>query len=577
MPRRRLLLGVVSAAALLVAGRAISAVYADYMWYRAMGASPLWSMRATDVIVIYGAGFAVAFAVALANFSTLARSIESLTLPRRLANIEFGEAVPGRYLDRFALGLSLGVAGALLPLLPSWTSLALARLGASFRELDPYFHHDLAFYTAWLPLEKAVYMWVMLLVVTVSLVVVALYSLTPGLRWDRAGLRMSTRVRRHLSVLAALILLLTMWSYRLESYDLLIQAAGEAKSFSYVEHQWLLPGLLILSIATVAAAATVLFSGWTGQLRTSLVAVTGVIILSVAVQEVVPRIVRRFTPPDSLAASERPYAATRAEFTRRAYDIPLTARGSAGAPDVVAVDTRTVDEEGSRSPRRDSLVYPGATGLAVITDPQLDVAGPRLGDGLSRIGYAWAYQSVGLLSDSVPRRARLVAVRDVRRRVGALAPIFAQGSTAQPLFHSDTLYWKLELYSASSDYPLSEPRVLAGQGRNYFRHAATALVNGRTARVMIAPTANPDPIAREWMRAFPNTADARAPAILRRLTARPWSPTESSADGTSDDSTFRAEVTRLYNVMRASLAATNLSAFGIAYDSLGVLISRHAK
>src|SRR4029078_5472498 len=121
--------------------------------------------------------------------------------------------------------------------------------------------------------------------------------------------------------------------------------------------------------------------------------------------------------------------------------------------------------------------------FVLVANPQLDIAGQRLGEGLSRLGYAWAHQSFDLLSDSVPRRARIVSVRDVRERVRALAPVFAQSTIIEPMFHADTLYWKMELYSASSDYPLSDHFVLAGEERSYFRHAATALVNARTARV----------------------------------------------------------------------------------------------
>ena len=571
MLRRRLLLGVVMAAALLVAGRALSATYADYTWYRALGATALWNERALDLILIYAVGLAVSFGIALTNFSTLASSIGALTLPRRLANVEFGEAVPRRYLDRFAVALALGVALILMPLLPSWESLALLRRRVAFQERDPYFHHDLAFYTTWLPFEKTAYMWVMLLIVTVALLVIALYSLTPGLRWDRSGLHMSTLVRRHLSVLATVILLLTMWSYRLASYDLLIQTGAEP-GFSYVDHQWLLPGLLILSIATAAAAATMLFSGWTGQLRTSFVAVTGVIILSIAVQEVVPLIVERFTPAEAMAASERPYAAMRAEFTQRAYDVPVVTREGGPGSVLAAGDTVDPGIEEWPSLQQDSLVYPGAEGLLVVSDPQVDVAGQRLGTGLSRAAYAWAYQSVALLSDSLSHRGRIVTVRDVRRRLLALAPIFAQGNTAIPLFHADTLYWKVELYSASSDYPLSEARSFGGTERSYFRHAATALINGRTARVSFAPVSNPDPIAREWMRAFPHSADHRAAAVVRNLTPTPWDPGGPQVTGAADDSTFRARVTQLYNAMRAALAAGNLTAFSAAYDSLGALI-----
>lgn len=579
MPRRRLLIGVVIAAALLVGGRALSALYADYTWYAAMGATPLWSERAGDLLLIYGIGTVIAVFVAFVNLSALGRSIGTLTLPRRLANVEFGEAVPRKYLDRFAFVLSIAIAAAVTPALPSWTSLALARLGVSFRESDPYFQHDLAFYTTWLPFEKSVYSWAMLLIVGVSILVVVLYSLTPGLRWERVGIRMSARVRRHLSVLAALLLLVTMWSYRLQSYDLMIRGGGgEGGVFSYVDHQWLLPGLLLLWIATAAVAITVLLSGWTGQLRTSFIAVTVIVVLSISVQEIVPLLVRRFTPKDAQVVRERPYAATRADFTLRAYDLNAASLEALRKSTVSAsLDSLPTSVPGQQLLRQDSLVYPGARGLVVVADPQLDVAGPRLGEGISRLAYAWAYQSFDLMSDSIPRRARVITVRDVRNRIRALAPVFAQGSIVEPMFHADTVYWKLELYSASSNYPLSRHYVLAGEERSYFRHAATALVNARTGRVMIAADPSPDPISTAWMTAFPNSADYRAPGIVRELATTPWEPVVSESPVTTSDSVFRASVTRLYNRMRAALVSANLKEFGIAYDSLGALIAPNRK
>lgn len=576
--RRRLLTGVVVAAAALVGGRAASALFADYTWYTALGAGALWSERAGDLLLIYGIGSVFAVAFAFLNLSALGRSIGVLTLPRRLANVEFGEAVPRKYIDRFALLLSLAIAAAVTPALPNWTLLALARLDVRFRESDPYFQHDLGFYATWLPLEKAVYSWAMVLIVAISLVVVILYSLTPGLRWERAGIRMSARVRRHLSVLAALALLVTMWSYRLESYDLLVNGSGEGGAFSYVDHQWLLPGLLILSIATAAAAITVLLSGWTAQLRTSFVAVTVIVVLSISVQDIVPLLVRRLTPADAQAVRERPYLATRADFTRRAYALTASTYEALRKSAVSAALDSVVNSAASQQLlRQDSLAYPGARGLVVVANPQLDIAGQPLGDGLARVGYAWAYQSLDLLSDSVPRRARIVSVRDVRARVKALVPVFAQGSIVEPMFHADTLYWKLELYSSSSNYPLSEHYMLAGEERSYFRHAGTALVNARTARVMIAADPAPDPIAQAWTTAFPNAADYRAPGIVRELTTTPWSPIALESTASSSDTSFRAAVTRLYNHMRAALAAGDLKAFGNAYDSLGSIIGPQRK
>jgi uncharacterized membrane protein (UPF0182 family) len=537
-----------------------------------MGATPLWNERALDLVLIYGIGSLVAVVLGFVNLSVVARSIGALTLPRRLANVEFGEAVPRKYLDRFALVVSVATAAALTPLLPTWTLLAMARLPVAFRETDPFFQHDLEFYTTWLPFEKAMYLWTMLLVAAVAILVVVLYSLTPGLRWDRATLRMSARVRRHLSVLAALLLLVTMWSYRLESYDLLIRGSGEDGTFSYVDHQWLLPGLVLLSIVTGAAAITVLVSGWMGQLRTSFIAVTAVILLSLTVQQIIPLTVRRLAPAAQVAVRESSYGGTRQDFTRRAYDQDLSSDDALRRSVLSAgTDSASSNTVGQQLLREDSLVYPGARGFVVIANPQLDVAGQHLGGDVSRLGYAWAYQSLDLLSDSIPLRARLITVRDIRARITKLAPAFTQGTTVEPVFNADTLYWRLELYSASSDYPLSRHFVLAGEERSYFRHAATALVNARTARVMIAAVSSPDPLAQAWMAAFPNSADYRAPGIAHALTASPWEPLSPQATETTDSS-FRARVTRLYNRMRAALAAADLKAFGIAYDSLGALI-----
>jgi D-arabinose 1-dehydrogenase-like Zn-dependent alcohol dehydrogenase len=85
--RRRLLVGVVIAAVALIGGRAASVLYADYTWYDALGASPLWRERTGDLVLIYGIGSVIAVLVAFLNLSALGRSIGVLTLPRRLANV----------------------------------------------------------------------------------------------------------------------------------------------------------------------------------------------------------------------------------------------------------------------------------------------------------------------------------------------------------------------------------------------------------------------------------------------------------------------------------------------------------
>lgn len=316
-PGRRLLFGLAAGAAVLLLGRILAVVYADYSWYSALDASALWSERARDAATIHTVSAALAGLFALINLFAIRRSIVSLAFPRRLGNVEFGEAVPARYLDRGVLVLSVAVALLAALVVPRWEHLALIKSGIFFGERDPFFRMDLSFYVAWLPLELSGYTWALTVLVSVSAVVIGLYALTPSLRWERGALRLSVHVRRHLAVLGALFLLITAWNYRLAGYRLLIDGTGVNGMFSYIDHQWLIPAYLSLSVVTVAAAALVLVSGWTGQLRTIFFTISAVLVFSIALDLVLPSVARRFAASSDDTRQQQPYAATRAAFTRR--------------------------------------------------------------------------------------------------------------------------------------------------------------------------------------------------------------------------------------------------------------------
>jgi uncharacterized membrane protein (UPF0182 family) len=577
-PGRRLLAGLVAAAAILLLGRALALVYSDYIWYSALGATSVWEEKARDVAVVHVVSAVFAGLFALLNLFSIRRSIMSLAFPRRLGNVEFGEAVPTRYLDRAVMAFSVGIALFMSLMVPRWQQLAMVRSGVRFGESDPFFETDLSFYVAWLPLENETYAWTLALLVSVSVVVVGLYALTPSLRWEGGVFRLSVHVRRHLSVLGALFLLVMAWSYRLDGYHLLVRGTGVNGMFSYVDHQWLIPAYLSLSVVAVAGAALVLVSGWRGQTRAVFYTVSAVLVCAVTLDLVLPSVARRTGGSSADARNQQSYAATRAAYTRRAYGevsgAPVAAREVLrfGPFDDSARSMALVEEY-----RQRILVYPGARGAAVITNGG-PIAAPALGDGLSRIAHAWAEQRLDLVWNSLPSNARIARRRDVRERVSALAPVFAQGSSVYPSFLGDTVVWIVELYSASDWYPLSTHFTVAGADRSYFRHAGTALVNSMTGRVTFVSDQSPDPIAVAWRARYPAMFRAGRPDILDALTANPGGPgaNESGREPfpTGSDSVFRRTVSRLYSRMRQSLMSGDLKGFAAAYDSLGAVI-RH--
>lgn len=324
--RRWLTIALAAAAVLLIVGRSLAGVYADYLWYEALGAAALWRTRMGAVAALRIGSGLLATLFAFANLYAVRQSVVSLVFPRRLANLEIGEEVPGRYLMGAAAGLAV-ILGVLLAM-PSdnWMSLVLARSAHAFGETDPYFSQDLGFFVYWLPLEGAFWMWAFFMTIVVGIAVILLYALTPSLKWQRGSLYASAYVRRHVTVLAGVLLLLLAWSFRLDMYGLLIDGSGTDGAFSWADHRVGVPGDLLLSLLTLGASLIVLWAGFAGQLRLAAISVLTVVGLSLVIREIAPAIASRNGTDVQRAKREQPYLGTRATYTRRAFDVDVMPR-----------------------------------------------------------------------------------------------------------------------------------------------------------------------------------------------------------------------------------------------------------
>ncbi|MDQ3997171.1 MAG: UPF0182 family protein [Gemmatimonadota bacterium] len=573
--RRRIAIGVLTAAVLLIVGRAVTGIYVDYRWFESLDAGDVWRAQIMNSLWLRTASAAAATLFVFANLYAVRHSVVSLVLPRRLANLEIGEEVPGRHLVLAAAVLSALCGAALALPRETWTAYVLAREGEPFGDADPYFQHDLGFFVYWLPFERTLYLWAVVAVAVVVTVVVGLYALTPSLRLTRGKLYVSTYVRRHVTVLGGVLLLLLAWSFRLHMYRVLANGSGEGGAFTFIDHRVAIPGDLVLAVVTLGAALVVVWSGWTGQIRLAFFAVTAVLGFSLVVKQLAPVLANRLTDPTDPAAREGPYAATRALYARRAYgvgqvaadtsigyssvadlatgvaiwDAPAILRAlersrpgrayaagvgwlasgdgvtavvaerpatpAADGPlhwNVVRVLATAADDRGDLVRLGDgeaiagpAVVHDSAASPIVVADPDGRIAGTELRGRVSRLAHAWALQRARLLWGDLPGpRAVLVVRRAVRDRVRALAPFFAQGTLVAPLVVADSLYWAIDLYSASRSYPLSDVITLAGAEVTYLRHAAVALVDAATGRVRLVADTTLDPIAATWRRRFPS-------------------------------------------------------------------------
>ncbi|HMC53669.1 MAG TPA: UPF0182 family protein [Gemmatimonadaceae bacterium] len=576
--RRWLFIVVAGAAIALLVGRVIAGIYTEYLWYAALGANDVWAAKYETLIALRVMCSTAATLFVFANLYAVRQSVVSLVLPRRVGNLDIGEEVPRRHLTWVAAALSLIIGVSLAWVQSDWSAVLAARIGLPFGESDPYFATDLGFFVYRLPVELSLFMWTVTVVLVAIGLVVLLYALTPSLRWEQGTLYVSGYVRRHLAMLAGILLLVLAWHYRLEMYTVL----GEGSSgdgFGYLDHRVVVPANLLLSLVTLGAGLTVVWAGWSGQMRLAFAALTGVLVAALSARQVAPFIARRATADRDPAARDRPYEATRAGYTRRAFAVDrITGADStvrfntlgdaapyvsvwdegalhraseralagtavgwttsdsgliaflptlAGGGSVAMFAASTSEESGTpmrlARPSGETppmLIVTDSTARALlVADSSGRVNAPSLSGSGVRLAHALSMQDFriwfGDLPDPMPK---LLTHRTVRDRVRMLAPFFAQGSTISPVWFADSLAWTLELYSASDSYPLSRRVSIAGSTYAYYQHAATALVNAATGRTVLITDSLPDPVALTWMGRFPRlfVRATSLPAAVRR-------------------------------------------------------------
>ncbi|MCU0636292.1 MAG: UPF0182 family protein, partial [Gemmatimonadaceae bacterium] len=345
--RRTLLYGLGLVALALLVGRALADLRVDQLWYAAMGAGPVWREKMIDLAILRGLGFTGGALFAFANLYAVRRSIVAVAVPTRVGNIEIPAVIPGRRLVWFCVAGAVALGLALAAPLTGWHTIAMARHGLPFNDGEAIFERDFGFYVYWLPIENAAYLWTLLALTAVGLLVFFLYALTRSLRLEDRRFRATTHVRRHLSVLGALVLVLLAWSYRLDAYDLFLTGSGPDGAFVSVDRLVSQRADLGLAFLSLLAAVVVLRSGWVGQVRMALVVITVVILAAVVGRQLAPLLASRVDRGPDPLRGERAYLDARAAYSRRAFAVDaFSARAALDSAALPPVQDAAVWDDG---------------------------------------------------------------------------------------------------------------------------------------------------------------------------------------------------------------------------------------
>jgi uncharacterized membrane protein (UPF0182 family) len=331
--RPRTLLFILAAViilALIVLSLADSLVV-DLLWFSSLGYHQVFDTTLLAQVVIFATVWSAALlAICISGMIALggSRERERLHVVRRSEEMvevnlpelirSLGDRVPWRLLVLgaaavLALFAAQGEAG-------NWDVYLKAAYGVPFGLKEPAFGLDVGFYVFTLPLlDQLRDLFLMILVLTAAL--------TAALYWARGSLDFSTTPPQvtpacasHLSVLLSLFFVQRAMSYWLSRYALTLHTNGVVFGLRYVDDVLWRPGLWLLMILSIIAAAICLMNVRERGLRLPVAAAVVVFGPSIILNLLQPGIERLRVKPDELRI-EQPYLARNIEMTRRAYQL----------------------------------------------------------------------------------------------------------------------------------------------------------------------------------------------------------------------------------------------------------------
>lgn len=558
MTRGRWVRGIlIGGLAALVLGRWLAVTATDRMWAGSLGVAADHAAISRLQTTLFLSALGIASAWTLGNLALVYRSIGSVHVPRRLANIEIVEALPRRFLLMTFVGIGLALALAVSFRAGSWWSVrALVGYGAPVGTIEPILGRDIGYYLFQLPWQRTMHGFALTLAVVMFGVITIGYVAIGAFSAQDRGLRVNDHARRHLGGLLVVVALVLLWGYRLEAPEGV--AGFHGVPFDTILIDVRLPtGRLLSALALLAILTSVI---WIRYDRFSIVAFGWITLatFSVVGHYLIPAVAGGSRTADERVPAE--FVEARTRFEQIAYgpaatvdtmprdgpegrgpvhvpvwyefavrviagrvlgpdtmpsgvDLGLTVRdghpewvvvnridGSDGGG-VLVLPADTVGEDGGPVLPDQSLpgarlpvrFGPGRRSVVLETAP--DVVGVEPRSVLDRLALAWRLQQWSLLT--APAEDRVVFPRDARERLERYAP-FAEFDGPVPARVDGRIVWLANGYAMTDGFPLSRPVEWQGRAVGYLRAGLAGVVDGHSGatRVFLRPEA--DPISVAW-------------------------------------------------------------------------------
>jgi len=301
----------------------ISGYYVDWLWFKSVDFTSVWSTVLTTKIELFLlVGIVTSLVISLNIYIAYKRrplyvptSIEMSGLERLRGQIE-----PIRrwvFLGVVAvLAYFAGTSGVVF-----WREWLLFKNATDFGIKDPQFGLDISFFAFRLPMWQAIIGWGISTLILATLASAFIHYMYGGIRTTVQTDRTTVAARVQISILLGLIVLLKAVAYWFDRYALALKESKLINGLTYTDVNATLPAKAILSAIAVICAllffANIVRRSWLlPAAGTALLVVSSVLIAGLY-----PGAIQQFQVKPSESSKEAPYIQRNIDATRTAYDL----------------------------------------------------------------------------------------------------------------------------------------------------------------------------------------------------------------------------------------------------------------
>ena len=322
---RRTLVAVLVAFVLLLLAPAIARRLTDWLWYAEIGFERVFFTKIVAQWVLGAIAAALAFVVFYGNARFALRTqsvglVGEAARPRREPVASLFERVANTLVLPATAVLALLFA---LVVATEWRVLLQFLYRTPFGTVDPVFGRDIGYYVFVLPLLEAILGYAVLALILSLVCVWLIYSARGAIRRREWRFRLEPRARRHVAVLAAMLLVVFATQIPLVAIPhLLYSVHGSLVGANYADLHARVPAWWVVSALMLLAGGYVLWHAWRADLARSVaIVVGGTVVLALLIGRAYPAAFQRLVVQANELNREAPQIVRHIEGTRAAWGL----------------------------------------------------------------------------------------------------------------------------------------------------------------------------------------------------------------------------------------------------------------